>query len=131
MNSIRNLFFPNLCHRCRNEEKNFLCEICLLGMELAAIEKGDVAHLFAAGSDFLLKNRGDYKGIIISYCTIQLEKLGWEYGFVYAEPQLLFLKKPLEMALDTESSNSLYLIHNKENPMLLKPIRKPSYILII
>ena len=63
---IKNLLFPNLCHRCHKKEKNFLCDTCLLGIELSPIEKGNIAHLFSSGIDFLKRNRGDYQAIVFS-----------------------------------------------------------------
>ena len=105
--------------------------MCLLGLELSPIEKGNVAYLFSSGIDFLKRNRVDYQTIVISCCIIQLEKLHWNFSRVVTEPELMFLKKNIENTLCQKSGKTLYIIHREENPILLEPIKRRSYILII
>lgn len=128
---IKNLLFPNLCHRCHKEEKNFLCQFCLLGIELSDVQKENVAYLFSSGIDFLKKNREDYQKIIFSCSIIRLEKLGWKYGKIQAEPELLFLKKYLQQYTCASSAKTLYLLHREEDPILLEPIKKQGLVLVI
>ncbi len=128
---IKNLLFPKLCHRCHTPHKNFLCELCLLGFEIAAYKGGDVCLLFDTGADFLHKNRSDYQKIIQSFALIQLVKIRWKFSQIECEPELAHLKKFLEKSHPQDGHKILYLLHRRKDPILKEPIRKNSYILIV
>jgi hypothetical protein len=131
MIQIKELFFPSLCHRCLKKERNFLCSTCLLGIELGAIKRGDTASLFDVGADFLLTKRKAYQEIIISCATVQLQKLNWRYGSIESEPELIYLKKYLDKATLSEAEKPLYLVSREVNPILLEPMKKDRFVLLI
>ncbi len=131
MNLIKELLFPSLCHRCLKKEKNFLCSTCLLGIELSEIKGGDTASLFDAGADFLLIKRKVYQKIICSLATIQLQKLNWRYGSIQSEPELIYLKKYLEKNTICTGAKPLYLVSREENPILLEPMKKERFVLLV
>ena len=128
---LKNLIFPKLCHRCHTPHRNFLCEFCILGFELAPYLGGDVCMLFDSGCDFLHKNRSDYQKIIQSFALIQLLKIRWKFLQIECEPELIHLKKFLKKNVPLDGKKILYLLHRKNNPILKEPILKNSYILII
>ena len=131
MRVLKELLFPSLCHRCKNPSKDFLCPTCQIGFELAEVVDGDRAELFSAGMDFIYSKRREYQELIISCAIVQLSRLQWNYHTIYCEPELIYLKKALEKKIPTRGRRPLYLIHCRENPILLAPIKKHSKILYI
>ena len=65
---LKNLLFPKLCHRCHKACDSFLCEYCLLGMELGE-RKRNTIYLFVSGIDFLSSPQRQYEKIIESFCV--------------------------------------------------------------
>jgi hypothetical protein len=129
---IKSFIFPPLCARCRCKCFNFLCERCLLGVELGVLEEGrKVGHLFSEGADFLLQNKTKYKDILLQFAIIQIGIFNWQYGTVQAEPELLFLKKGLEKYTLKESNKTLAIVHDFLHPTLLKPIVCSDLVLIV
>lgn len=131
MRILKELLFPTLCHRCMEQCENFLCDRCLVGFELAEIEGGDKAAVFAHGLSFIYSKRKEYQEIIISCTIIQLSRLRWGFNTIYCEPELIYLKRALEKKLPRSGPIPLYLIHRKQDPILLEPIKKHSKILFI
>lgn len=127
---LRNLLFPDLCHRCHSPEKNFLCNTCLLGIELADYSDGNSCHLFEANLSFLKKKRTSYQELICKFTHVQLSRIKWKFSHIECEPELIYLKKYLEKNLPSNGSKILYLISRKD-PILLRPMKKHQYILII
>ena len=100
-------------------------------MELAEYLGDDVAELFDVGADFLLQKRKKFQEVIISYAVIQLNKIGWEFNKIFCEPELRYLKKALEGKIVMGGCKPLYLISRRVNPILLEPMKKDRYILLV
>jgi hypothetical protein len=131
MNALKHLFFPRLCHRCHSPTKQFLCNLCLLGVELAPYNGGNVAFLFDGSMNFLHKNRVDYQKMIQSFTLIQLTKLRWTFSHIECEPELIHLKTFLLKNVPQKGEKILFLLHRKNNPILKVPIYKRAYVLIV
>ncbi|MCH9811738.1 hypothetical protein K0U07_03125 [bacterium] len=136
MMSIKELLFPSLCHRClkRSKSKSFLCEECLVVFDLAPVdreENKDVAELFLGGMDFLYTKRKKYQELILSCALVQLHRLRWRVSEIHCEPELVYLKKGLCKNISLEGRMPLYLLHRRENPILLAPMKKHRLILYV
>lgn len=132
MRWVKELIFPPVCHRCKEPQKNTLCNLCLLGLELKQVRPWEpIAHLFESKAPFLIANRAQYKELIIALTVVQLSKLKWKYGRIQCEPELIYLKKYLEKNTSLFGYKTLYIIHRENNPILREAMRKDCFLLII
>ncbi len=132
MRWLKNLIFPNVCNRCKEPEENYLCNLCISGLELKNVRSWEpFAHLFESKVPFLYANRTHYRKLIIAFTVVQLNRLKWTYGRVHSEPELIYLKKYLEKNTKLNGHKTLYLIHRENDPILKEAMRKDSFVLII
>ncbi len=132
MRWLKELIFPAVCNRCKEPNEKYLCNLCLLGLELKNVRPWEPsAHLFESKAPFLYANRAQYRELLIALTVVQLSKLKWRYGRIQSEPEFIYLRNYLEKNTKLYGHKTLYLIHRENDPILREAIRKDSFVLII
>ncbi|MCH9621087.1 MAG: hypothetical protein S4CHLAM20_05030 [Chlamydiia bacterium] len=127
---LKELLFPKLCHRCHSVCSSFLCEYCMLGIELGE-RKRNTIYLFNSKADFLSSPQRQYEKIIESFVLIQLIKHEVSYEKIVYEPELVFLKKFILKNYIMPGKKTLYLAHREINPYFKKRPRLIDWVLLV
>jgi hypothetical protein len=123
---------PPLCQRCKSKSRSFLCDRCILGIELGSLQNDrKIGYLFSEGADFILVDKSKYRDILLQFVIIQINRFKWEYRKIVVEPEFIFLKRELEKYICLDAYKTLYIVHDFVNPVLLEPLSKAHFILII